>query len=207
MEKGGEGFQGAAAATAHHKKTVYNNRRSPCPRNSVWVPAIPKWEKEFCKKVGLFEWEDFVEAKKLVTGSSSHSKILEWNDEAAKEAFTAAKTRFRAQANGDEVIANPADDEYTNPDAYIDEIVWDDANNEANPDETLEFPGGRGESVGDDVEEERNDEATNLNNNNNEYVPDYYHVRIEDIVPTGWDVDLEEMSRGQVLTGMIVGED
>ncbi|KAL8029403.1 hypothetical protein ABFX02_14G223200 [Erythranthe guttata] len=205
MVKGGEGFQGAAAATVRHQN-VYNNRRSPCPRNLVWVPVIPKWEKEFCKKVGLFEWEDFVEAKKLITASSSHSKIMEWNDEAAKDAFTAAKTRFRAQANGDEVIANPDDDEYTNPDAYIDEIVWDEATNEATPDETLDqFPGGRGESVG-DVEEERNDEATNLNNNN-EYVPDYYHVRIEDIVPTGWDVDLEEMSRGKVLTGMIVGED
>ncbi|KAL7084584.1 hypothetical protein ACP275_14G231700 [Erythranthe tilingii] len=203
MVKGGEGFQGAAAATVHHQKTVYNNRRSPCPL--VWVPVIPSWEKEFCKKVGLFEWEDFVEAKKLITGSSSHNKILEWNDEAAKEAFTAAKTRFRAQVNGGDVVTNnPDDDEYTNPDSYIDEIVWDDATYEANPDGTLEFPGGRGESVG-DVEEEPNYDEANLNNN--EYVPDYYHVRIEDIVPTGWDVDVEEMSRGKVLTGMIVGED
>lgn len=58
---------------------------------------IPCWEKEFCYKIGSFEWERFLEAKRNV---QHYSNIMEWNDSAGKQAFRIAKRRFYAQSTG-----------------------------------------------------------------------------------------------------------
>ncbi|KAL6503017.1 hypothetical protein OROHE_024185 [Orobanche hederae] len=168
-------------------KTVYVKSRSPCMQmqmhpssrkkpshNRVWVPAIPSWEKDFCNKIGLFKWEDFIEAKK---STRFDNKIMEWNDAEAKAAFHRAKSRFYAKINN---LPYPDHDEsISGPDLYIDNIDWEHDNEEiTNPgvagngfDEFC-----RGDSS-DFEEEEEEDEV---------YVPAdiYHHIKIEDIIPT-----------------------
>ncbi|KAH6819684.1 hypothetical protein C2S51_003287 [Perilla frutescens var. frutescens] len=109
------GFHGAVQHPNFYEKKQTSQKL-------VWVPKIASWEKEFCYKVGLFTWENFLECKKQ-TRSFSHNKILEWDDSAAEEAFHRSKNRFLA------MITNPAhacEDDDSSPDLYIDEINWDD---------------------------------------------------------------------------------
>lgn len=148
------------------------------------MPKVPSWEKEFCYRIGLFRWENFLEAKKL-TGFAH--KILEWNDSAAEEAFHRTKNRFFAMLNG---LPNPDESNIPSPDLYIDEIDWDDDDDDDDKVNSELFDGlelARGESS------EEEEEKKEKENENRDYVPDYYHIRFEDIKPTGWDFDTEEI--------------
>ncbi|KAL2535896.1 uncharacterized protein Fot_17287 [Forsythia ovata] len=175
-----------------HRRTSNRRRRTwrPCMQNTrkisrwVWRPVVPSWEKEFCLKVGLFTWTKFLEAKKYAE-STHYYKIFDWDDSAGKEAFHNAKSQFYAQINGLSCV-NPL----PNPNMYIDEIDWD-----AKVDPELDYS----RSVS-DTDEDEDDENKN--------VPDWYHIRLEDIKPTGWDIDIqEEFSSPKVLIGLIVGGD
>ncbi|KAG8370997.1 hypothetical protein BUALT_Bualt13G0041300 [Buddleja alternifolia] len=187
-----EDYQGRFDHHGRRRQAVYRKKkRSPCMQpsrkqksNMVWMPAVPSWEKEFCYKIGSFTWENFLEAKKATIFGE---KVFEWDDSAAKEAFDSAKNRFFAQING---LPIP-DESDPNPDLYIDEI-----DSEAETDSELlhELELAK-EYVSVDQEEE----------NRNEYVPDWYHIPIEDIKPTGWDIEDEEFSGGKVLTGLVIG--
>ncbi|KAL3644037.1 hypothetical protein CASFOL_011969 [Castilleja foliolosa] len=179
----------------YHRQPIYNKWRSPCMNNSrknktstnwVWVPTIPSWEKDFCYKIGSFKWEDFLEAKKM---TKYENKVLEWNDSEAEEAFHRAKNRFFAKINN---LSGPDNEPFLDPDLCIDKNLDSDEINSELLD-GLDFD-DQGDQSNDDEDYEAND-----------YVPDYYHIKIEDIKPTGWDIDLEDLPREHVLTGLIVG--
>ncbi|KAF8043887.1 hypothetical protein BT93_A2011 [Corymbia citriodora subsp. variegata] len=81
-----------------------------------WRPAVPSWEKEFCRSVGSVPWKKLLEAKRYMY---IYDKVLKWNDLAVKEAFDNAKERFWAKINGIPCyIALP------DPNLYIDEVDW-----------------------------------------------------------------------------------
>ncbi|KAF4373649.1 hypothetical protein F8388_025343 [Cannabis sativa] len=83
----------------------------------IWQPTVPKWEKDFCAKVGLVSWRKILETKKYI---HLYDKVMEWNDSACEEAFKQAKKKFWAKINGFESeIVLPG------PDIYIDEVDWD----------------------------------------------------------------------------------
>ncbi|KAG9134740.1 hypothetical protein Leryth_001043 [Lithospermum erythrorhizon] len=82
-----------------------------------WNASVPTWEKQFCKVVGLLDWEEFLDLKKSLY---LYDNVLKWDDSAGKEAFQSAKNRFWAELNG-----IPCDVNFPNPDLYIDDVDWD----------------------------------------------------------------------------------
>ncbi|PIN17695.1 hypothetical protein CDL12_09640 [Handroanthus impetiginosus] len=109
----------------------------------------------------------------------------------AEEAFHNAKNSFFAELHG---LPNPNQSCISNPDLYIDEIDWD--NND--DDKVININSELGGSVSSGEDEDDDDDGYD--------VVDYkYDIRIEDINPTGWDIDVEEFSAGKVLTGLLVG--
>lgn len=87
------------------------------PPRCSWQPAVPSWEKAFCKVVGSLDWEIIVNMKKFV---HLYDNVVKWNDSAGEEAFHNAKKRFLAKMHG-----LPCDISLPNPDLYIDEVDWD----------------------------------------------------------------------------------
>ncbi|KAK6141532.1 hypothetical protein DH2020_024724 [Rehmannia glutinosa] len=175
-------------------------RRSPCVQNSrkpdsQWVrpvPAIPSWEKEFCYKIGLFKWENFLEAKK---NTWLDEKVMDWNDSAAKEAFDNAKNMFFANINNNgrlsqEKANTTYNSQLPSPDLYIDEINWDDDGDHQVNQEILR-----------EIEMASVKDLQMCSN-----------IPILDMKPTatGWEDDdgVEKVyfSSGKVLTGLIVGD-
>ncbi|KZV39822.1 hypothetical protein F511_27825 [Dorcoceras hygrometricum] len=153
---------------------------------------VPSWEKQFCLKIGLFKWKDFLDAKKY-SQYFGPSKIQDWDDSAAEEAFNHAKRRFFARCGGSqphraEEDAEDDDESMMDPDLYIDEIDWDD-DGQVDPDLFNEL-----------------ESAKLLRNYDNvEYHADPDPIQIQDIKPTGWDIEVESLSQSNVLTGLIVG--
>ncbi|XP_042006076.1 uncharacterized protein LOC121754848 [Salvia splendens] len=147
------------------------HRTKQMSQNLVWVPKIPKWEREFCYKIGSFTWENFIEAKKQTRFSY---KIMDWNDYAAKEAFLSSKNRFFATING-----SLSDSDDLNPDLYIDEIHWDEPNGH---DDGFDMP-----SISDTEDEDEDEEANAVD------------VSYWDFKPTGWECDCkdERLSEGK----------
>ncbi|KAH0715324.1 hypothetical protein KY284_008229 [Solanum tuberosum] len=143
----------------------------------VWRPAIfPSWEKEFCLKNSSFKsWKNFLRYKE---NTRFYYEILNWDDSAGEKAFYDAKNKFYAE------FRNLHFDnlELSNPDLYIDEIDWN-PKIDSNLLEELEFA------------LLMKKKGTNL-----------VQVRtlIEEIVPSGWDVDDDVYKNG--LTGLIVGD-
>lgn len=82
-----------------------------------WQPSVPTWEKQFCKVVGLLDWEEFLDLKKTLY---LYENVLKWDDSAGKEAFQSAKNRFWAELND-----LPCDINFPNPNLYIDDVDWD----------------------------------------------------------------------------------
>lgn len=146
------------------------------------MPKIAWWEKEFCYKIGLFRWEDFLEAKKATATCCSRNVLEYWNDSAAEEAFQASKNRFFATING-----LPVPEESLNPaDLYIDHIDWSSSTGAS------ASASASGVDDDDDAEEEEEEVAVEE------------EVNIENIKPTGWDYTVEEFSAARVLTGLIL---
>ncbi|KAL3715757.1 hypothetical protein ACJRO7_007496 [Eucalyptus globulus] len=81
-----------------------------------WRPAIPFWEKDFCRSVGLVPWKKLVETKRYM---HIYDRVLKWDDSAVEEAFHNAKKRFWAGING-----IPCGIALPNPNLYIDEVDW-----------------------------------------------------------------------------------
>ncbi|KAL3715758.1 hypothetical protein ACJRO7_007497 [Eucalyptus globulus] len=81
-----------------------------------WRPAVPSWEKEFCRSVGSVPWKKLVEAKRYMC---IYDKVLKWDDSAVEEAFRNAKERFWAGING-----IPCSIALPDPNLYIDEVDW-----------------------------------------------------------------------------------
>ncbi|KAF8043886.1 hypothetical protein BT93_A2010 [Corymbia citriodora subsp. variegata] len=81
-----------------------------------WRPAVPSWEKEFCRSVGSIPWKKLLEAKRYMC---IYDKVLKWNDSAVQEAFHNAKERFWAKING-----IPCNIALPDPNLYIDEVDW-----------------------------------------------------------------------------------
>ncbi|KAK7267294.1 hypothetical protein RIF29_19963 [Crotalaria pallida] len=103
--------------------TNYNFRRSRSSSfpqkkapSGIWKPTVPRWEKEFCSKVGSVPWEKLVETKKYL---HLHENVMKWDDSAGKEAFDSAKKRFWAEYNG-----TRCDIPLPDPDLYLDDIDW-----------------------------------------------------------------------------------
>ncbi|KAL6498477.1 hypothetical protein OROHE_026574 [Orobanche hederae] len=96
-----------------------NYRRSQNKRPPVgnWQPVVPKWEKKFCKVIGLLDWETLLQMKKF---AHLYENVINWDDSAGEEAFSNAKKRFWAEINGLFCHLPPPD-----PDLYIDKIDWD----------------------------------------------------------------------------------
>nr|XP_017250690.1 PREDICTED: uncharacterized protein LOC108221310 [Daucus carota subsp. sativus] len=149
----------------------------------IWRPCVPSWEKEFTWKVGNFRWEDFVEARKMIF---MNKKIMDWEDSACEEAFIAAKKRFWDHYNGYESEVLLPD-----PDMHIDKNI--DCNLEPRENKQDEDPML---SISD-----AEDDLSRLG----KVKPIPPPIRFEDIVPTGWDVDVPETT--DLLTGLVVGDD
>ncbi|XP_056171299.1 uncharacterized protein LOC130139091 [Syzygium oleosum] len=96
-----------------------------------WRPAVPSWEKEFCKLVGSIPWKKLVEAKQYI---HIYGKVLTWNDSAVKEAFHNAKERFWAEING-----LPCNISLPDPNIHIDEVDWE---SETDPELLLDLEQG-----------------------------------------------------------------
>ncbi|KAL2507754.1 uncharacterized protein Fot_31401 [Forsythia ovata] len=80
-------------------------------------PAVPLWEKEFCKVVGSLDWKIFSCKKKFV---HLYDNVMIWDDSESKDAFQNTKTRFWSEKHG--VLCDiPLPD----PDLYIDKIYCD----------------------------------------------------------------------------------
>nr|GLL43336.1 hypothetical protein DM860_006252 [Ipomoea trifida] len=155
---------------------------------AVWRPAVPSWEKEFCLKAttGLFPtWEKFVEAKKYV---HLYDNIMQWDDKEAQESFNRSKTLFYAKKFN---ILNNLETNLTlpDPDLYIDKIDWDNDDSELMKE--------LGPAIDEEEIEEINNQTTQSKRN--------WEIAIEDIKPTGWDVEPEEFMNANNLTGLIVG--
>ncbi|KAL6614328.1 hypothetical protein ACP70R_036598 [Stipagrostis hirtigluma subsp. patula] len=89
--------------------------------------SVPLWEKKFCTDACAIPWGKLCETKKLM---SLYKNVVDWDDSAALEAFTDAKTRFRALYHGQTCdIPLPDPNMYidmVNPDEHIDpELVAD----------------------------------------------------------------------------------
>ncbi|KAI3471336.1 hypothetical protein Pfo_030701 [Paulownia fortunei] len=95
----------------------YRRSQNKRPPRGSWQPAVPSWEKEFCKVVGSLDWETLLQMKKFM---HLYENVIKWNDSAGEEAFSNAKKRFWAEING-----LPCDISLPDPDLYIDEIDWD----------------------------------------------------------------------------------
>lgn len=114
-----------------------------------------------------------------------YQKVLDWNDSACEEAFTAAKRRFWDHYHGYESEVGLPD-----PDMYIDKnIDWTSGPDENQEDEDPLLSISEAE---DDIPESG--------------VIDVPSGRIENIKATGWDVD-DGPKTGDLLTGLIVGDD
>lgn len=87
------------------------------PPLGSWQPAVPSWEKQFCKLVGSVPWHRLVEAKKYL---HIHDKVVKWNDSAVEEAFHNAKERYWAEING-----LPCSISLPDPNIHIDEVDWE----------------------------------------------------------------------------------
>nr|GMD61748.1 glucan endo-1,3-beta-glucosidase, acidic isoform gi9 [Ipomoea batatas] len=153
---------------------------------AVWRRAVPSWEKEFCLKAtaGMFAtWDKFAQAKKYV---HLYDKIMRWDDKEAQESFDRSKTLFYAKKfnilNLLEISTPP------DPDLYIAEIDWDDSKID-----DCDLSDALGLLAIDDREEEM-EEREKI-------------ITIEDIKPTGWDVEPGESYDPNNLTGLIVGGD
>ncbi|XP_051143558.1 uncharacterized protein LOC127259980 [Andrographis paniculata] len=187
--------------TTAPKQQHYHRRQQPDPYNAagktwrgspatfgkpnshmVWVPAVPKWEKDFCREVGQFEWRNFVEAKNNALSSLA---VIRWDDSAARDAFFAAKNSYYARHRGGGADqATPQ-----NPNLYIDEIVWEEP---------------RGDGDGDDEllrysDEEETDEEC--------IAGKFCEIPVEEIKPVGWDPPAPRFAPGFDLEGMVIGPD
>lgn len=87
------------------------------PPLGCWQPAVPTWEKEFCKSVGSVTWRRLLDAKKYL---HIHDKVVKWNDSAVEEAFHNAKERYWAEINGLPCCISLPD-----PDIHIDIVDWE----------------------------------------------------------------------------------
>ncbi|KAL3534434.1 hypothetical protein ACH5RR_002895 [Cinchona calisaya] len=87
------------------------------PPTGSWQPAVPSWEKKFCKVIGTLDWETILYMKKFVY---LHENVVKWDDSAGEEAFHNAKKRFLAEMHG-----LPCDITLPDPDLYIDQVDWD----------------------------------------------------------------------------------
>ncbi|KAF4373647.1 hypothetical protein F8388_025341 [Cannabis sativa] len=163
---------------------AYNKQDYPTMRSfsknqphEIWQPTVPKWEKDFCAKVGLVSWKKILETKKYI---HLYDKVMEWNDSACEEAFKQAKKKFWAKINGFESeIVLPG------PDIYIDEVDWD-----AEIDPGLYLDLERQPEQSDDEERDFKDANGNGWKNNVEL-----GLGIDMIVPSGWG-DAEEDFKG-----------
>ncbi|XP_048137975.1 uncharacterized protein LOC115737651 [Rhodamnia argentea] len=99
-----------------HQGTQGNRSFRRKPPTGNWRPAVPSWEKEFCRLVGSVPWRKLVEAKRYI---HLHDKVLKWDDLAAEEAFRDAKARFWAGING-----TPCSISLPDPNLHIDEVDW-----------------------------------------------------------------------------------
>ncbi|KAH9296177.1 hypothetical protein KI387_039765, partial [Taxus chinensis] len=84
---------------------------------AVWIPAVPLWEREYCKQSVGLSWNGFCEVKEHII---YFPEVEKWNDSAAEEAFHLAKRRYLAKTSG-----IPCGIPEYDPDAYIDVIEWD----------------------------------------------------------------------------------
>ncbi|KAI3415204.1 uncharacterized protein J3R85_015385 [Psidium guajava] len=100
----------------HHQGTQWNRLFRRKPPTGNWRPAVPSWEREFCRLVGSVPWRKLVEAKRYI---HLYDKVLKWNDSAAEEAFRNAKERFLAEING-----TPCSIALPDPNLHIDEVDW-----------------------------------------------------------------------------------
>ncbi|KAL2480693.1 Uncharacterized protein Adt_33659 [Abeliophyllum distichum] len=98
-------------------RKISQYRKANC---GCWQPAVPLWEKEFCKVVGSLDWEMFLRKKKFV---HLYDNVMNWDDSEGKEAFQNAKTRFWLEKHG-----VPCDVPLPDPDLHIDKIDWDSEN-------------------------------------------------------------------------------
>lgn len=199
--------ESAAAMATQHPKPMFSGGRGrggkrksqpplpPAPRwkmatrkesRAVWRPAVPSWEKEFCLKAttGLFPtWDKFVEAKKYV---HLYDNIMRWDDTEARESFNRSKTLFYAKKFN--VISILESLTLPDPDLYIDKIHdWDDSR--LDDSELMK-------ELGSAIDEEEEIEKSNRTAR---------EIAIEDIKPTGWDVEAEEFMDANNLMGLIVG--
>lgn len=85
----------------------------------LWKPAVPSWEKEFCRRVGSVSWKKLLAAK---TVKVYNQNVVDWDDSACEEAFQNAKTRFWAEING-----LSCDISLPDPDIYIDDVDWNNS--------------------------------------------------------------------------------
>ncbi|KAK1364332.1 hypothetical protein POM88_039893 [Heracleum sosnowskyi] len=148
----------------------------------VWRPCLPSWEKEFTSKIGDIKWAEFAENKKSIF---LYKNVLDWNDTACEEAFTAAKKRFWDHYRGYESEVLLPD-----PDMHIDKnIDW---------------------TSGPDGNKEDEDPMVSISEAEDDFsnsgVMDLPSLGIEQIVPTGWDVD-DVPDTADLLTGLVVGLD
>lgn len=161
-------------ATLSRPKNHCHSKKN-CKQN---VMALPYWEREFIRKVGSFEWKNFIEVKKYVYPCD---KIMQWDDRAGEETFKMVKLWFWEKFND-----LPTTVKLPNPDSCVDEIDWD-----APLDETLLW--GLEQPVDDQ--------------NENPPTSTICHKapQVGEIIPTGWDVDFEDSK--DPLLGLLVGDD
>ncbi|CAH9133293.1 unnamed protein product [Cuscuta epithymum] len=170
----------------------------------LWRPVVPQpWEREFCLQAtgGLYRsWNKFLEAKKYV---HLDDKIMRWDDTAAEEAFNYYKAMFYAAkfklSDGPPTtypgishsFQPPVDDETIDGDEFDDKVKVNDFDDDG-------LFGSANDIAESDKEEEDGDYCCGMNNVQES-------MRIEDIKPTGWDVEPYQYGAPNNLTGLIVG--
>ncbi|CAH9072367.1 unnamed protein product [Cuscuta europaea] len=174
----------------------------------VWRPVVPQpWEREFCLQAtgGFYRsWTKFLEAKKYV---HLDDKIMQWDDAAAEEAFNYCKAMFYAAkfklsdvpptsypGISPSLQPDDDDDENIDGDGSDDKVKVDDFDDD-------DIFGSASDIAESNKEEEEDD--------NNYYCGIMKNLqesmRIEDIKPTGWDVEPYQYGAPNNLTGLIVG--
>ncbi|CAI8613905.1 unnamed protein product [Vicia faba] len=126
--------------------------------------TVPSGEKKFWAMVESVPW---VEGKKYM---ESHSKVMKWDDYAAKHAVYDAKFRYWGEING-----YRWDIPLPDQDMYIDDVDWDAS---VDPELCLDL--------------DREDEARR---NMIENIQETVVLGIEGIEPTGWEVDDEQVTK------------
>ncbi|XP_062117895.1 uncharacterized protein LOC133831553 [Humulus lupulus] len=174
-----------------HKQEGYHRMRSE-PKtqpHEIWQSTVPKWEKDFCATVGSVPWGKLLDTKKYI---HLYENVIDWNDSASEEAFIQAKNRFWAYINGfTSEIALP------DPDIYIDEVDW---NSEIDPELFLDLE-RQPEQTDHNSDDEKVLILSNAQNLNN------IELGIDDICPTGWGDDEEEVKVDTSIPSLNPGDD